>query len=192
MTTNLIVTSPAKERLTALAGEGSEVESGSGLVTDLTQLVLHQISWVQRLILGREDAGGEIHVVGRAVICRAGAGGKIISDWRSEGYNFLTEMGWGQAWPGCAKPRPNPAFQSPPPGSVWLRGVSAQSARQQPNIWFLSSGWIFSVSCIQICWPHQADKSESRCQVFNRFLRLITISIHLYYKLIVVTFNSCL
>ena len=98
--------------------------------------------------------------------------------------------GWARAVAGCAKPRPDTAFTSPP--LLLLRGVSAQSASQPPNIWFLSSGWIFSVSCIQICWPHQADKSESRCQVFNRFLRLITISIHLYYKLIVVTFNLCL
>ena len=39
----LVVTSPAKERLAALAGEGSEVEAGSRLVTNLALLVLHQI-----------------------------------------------------------------------------------------------------------------------------------------------------
>ena len=35
----LVVTSPAKERLAALAGEGSEVEAGSRFITDLTGLV---------------------------------------------------------------------------------------------------------------------------------------------------------
>ena len=43
VTTNLIVTSPAKERLTALAGEGSEVEAGSGFITDPTELVNERV-----------------------------------------------------------------------------------------------------------------------------------------------------
>ena len=41
--TNLIVTSPTKERLTALASEGSEVEAGSGLITDSTELVNERV-----------------------------------------------------------------------------------------------------------------------------------------------------
>ena len=43
MTTNLIVASPTKERLTAFAGEGSEVEAGSGLITDPTELVNERV-----------------------------------------------------------------------------------------------------------------------------------------------------
>ena len=43
VTTNLVVTSPAKERLTALASEGSEVESGSGFITDPTELVNERV-----------------------------------------------------------------------------------------------------------------------------------------------------
>ena len=39
----LIIFAASEERFAALAGEGSEVESSSRLVTDLTQLVLHQI-----------------------------------------------------------------------------------------------------------------------------------------------------
>ena len=43
MATNLIVTSPTEERLTALASEGSEVEAGSGLITDSTELVNERV-----------------------------------------------------------------------------------------------------------------------------------------------------
>ena len=54
VTTNLVVTSPAKEGFAALAGEGSEVESGSGLITDLTGLVLERIESVclEMIIMG--------------------------------------------------------------------------------------------------------------------------------------------
>ena len=41
------------------------MESGSGLVTDLAQLVLHQVCRVESLSLGSEDAGAEIHLAGR-------------------------------------------------------------------------------------------------------------------------------
>ena len=41
--TNLIVTSPTEERLTALASEGSEVEAGSGFITDPTELVNERV-----------------------------------------------------------------------------------------------------------------------------------------------------
>ena len=43
MATNLIVTSPAEERLAALASEGSEVEAGSGFITDSTELVNERV-----------------------------------------------------------------------------------------------------------------------------------------------------
>lgn len=43
MATDLVVTSPAKERLAALAGEGSEVEASSGFVTDPTELVNERV-----------------------------------------------------------------------------------------------------------------------------------------------------
>ena len=126
-------------------------------------------------------SGDEIHVGGS----RLEPGGRLSI---TEGYNFLTEAGprWGS-------PRPilisSPQLQSPPDTVGPPRGVCAKPTIAP--IWFLWCGGTFSVSCIQICWPHQADKSESRCQVFNRFLRLITIPIEVYYQLTVVTFNSC-
>jgi hypothetical protein len=47
----LVVASPAKEGLAALAGEGPEVEAGRGLLAHTAQLVLH---WIKLVHLQRK------------------------------------------------------------------------------------------------------------------------------------------
>ena len=52
----LIVTSPAEERFAALAGEGSEVESSSGFITDFAGLVLKRIECVHLEMIIMRDS----------------------------------------------------------------------------------------------------------------------------------------
>ena len=43
----LVIAAATEERFAALAGEGPEVEASSRFITDLTQLIFHQIHWAQ-------------------------------------------------------------------------------------------------------------------------------------------------
>ena len=113
--------------------------------------------------------------------------GQIISHWRLQLSNWAASLpgwlpGWGVTRSGHCLTSPNIAGQLQSRVTVsataaWSRCSALPSSQSD----FSDVVGFFFVSCIQICWPHQPDKSESRCQVFKRFLRLITISIHLYY-----------